>query len=157
MIKLSLEIQYGIYGSGLASSVLYNWVKKTLSISNKILKKSVKKAEFCLRLVKKQEIQALNRDFRHQDCPTNVLTFEYGTNSCGTISSDIVICIPILKIEAFRQKKLFLHHAAHLVVHGTLHALGYDHKKNLESYNMKNIETQTMMNLGMPDPYLRVI
>src|SRR3546814_7462330 len=80
-----------------------------------------------LRLVDAKEGRKLNREFRQRDYATNVLTFEYGTDPGGTARGDIILCVPVLRREAAQQRKPVLAHAAHLTLHGVLHALGHDH------------------------------
>ncbi len=152
MVKFSLEIQHVVHASGLPNSILCDWIKKTFRSIQKRSKNSKKSLELCLRLVNKREMQILNRDFRNCDRPTNVLTFAYSEITSDLIRSDIILCIPFLKMEAEKQNKLFLHHAAHLVIHGTLHAFGFNHKNEAETRCMKNLETRVMLSLNMPDP-----
>jgi probable rRNA maturation factor len=110
-------------------------------------------ASFTLRLVGAAEGRRLNRDFRERDYATNVLTFEYGADPEGVVHSDIVICVPVLAREAKEQKKPFLHHAAHLVVHATLHALGYDHLDPEQEAEMEALEIEILTRMAIPDPY----
>ena len=110
-------------------------------------------AELTVRIVDASEGQALNRDYRQKDYATNVLTFEYGVDADGVIMGDIVLCVPILQREAREQHKTLLDHAAHLVVHGTLHALGYDHIETAEAQEMETLETRILKKMGIADPY----
>ncbi|ODU94215.1 MAG: rRNA maturation RNase YbeY, partial [Bordetella sp. SCN 68-11] len=104
-------------------------------------------------LVGAAEGRRLNRDFRQRDYATNVLTFEYGADPDGVVGGDIVLCLPVLASEARAQKKLFLHHAAHLVVHGVLHSLGYDHLNDRDARQMEALETRILAEMAIPDPY----
>ena len=115
----------------------------------------VTKVGLTVRLVGKAEGQTLNRTYRHKDYATNVLTFHYDAlaEQTGLVMADIVICTPVLKEQAKSQGKPYLHHAAHLVVHGTLHALGYDHIKTREAHAMEALETQILARWGISDPY----
>jgi len=106
-----------------------------------------------LRLVGAAEGRRLNRDFRQRDYATNVLTFEYGADPAGVVGGDIVLCLPVLVSEARAQKKPFLHHAAHLVVHGVLHSLGYDHLNDRDARRMEALETRILAEMAIPDPY----
>ena len=117
-------------------------------------KLSFKRMQVGLRLVGLKEAQQLNAGYRHKDYATNVLTFEYGVQPDGTAAGDIVLCVPVLKREAKEQHKDFLCHAAHLVVHGTLHALGYDHEKVRDAQCMENLETKILATMGIDNPYL---
>jgi len=83
-----------------------------------------------------------------------VLTFEYGVDPEGTARGDIVVCVPVLVREAREQKKAFLDHAAHLTIHGVLHALGYDHIKVRDARRMEALETAILARIGISDPYL---
>ena len=111
-------------------------------------------ARVAIRIVGAAEGRLLNRSYRRRDYATNVLTFEYGCDPDGTLSADIVLCLAVLKKEAREQKKPLLHHAAHLVIHGTLHALGYDHEDNRDAQRMESLETEILSNMRIPDPYL---
>jgi len=111
--------------------------------------------EVCVRIVSEQEIQTLNKSFRNMDSATNVLAFpqqvdlEDGTSLLG----DIVICAPIVAVEAKAQAKEVTAHFAHLVVHGMLHLLGYDHIVDGEAEEMESMEIQILKGLGIEDPY----
>ncbi len=111
------------------------------------------RAELTMRLVDAEEGRALNNCYRQRDYATNVLTFEYGVDSFGTISGDIVLCVPVLHREAEEQGKPLLAHAAHLTVHGVLHALGYDHIDEEDAEEMEALETRILAHMGIPDPY----
>ena len=106
------------------------------------------------RLVGLAEGRKLNASYRGKDYATNVLTFVYDTLPDGATSADLVICVPVLAREAREQHKAFLSHAAHLVVHGTLHALGYDHLKPRDAHRMESLETQILAAIGIDDPYV---
>ncbi len=99
----------------------------------------------------KQHGQALNREHRHKDYPTNVLTFGY---SQAPVHADIVICMPIVHEEAKAQGKAVRTHLAHLVIHGCLHALGYDHEDDRSAQVMENIERKLLKRFRIADPYL---
>lgn len=109
--------------------------------------------ELVLRLVDADEARTLNSQFRGRDYATNVLTFEYGIDPDGTARGDIVLCVPVLEREAKEQGKTLRQHTAHLVIHGVLHALGYDHEDDDEALQMEAIETALLAGLGFPDPY----
>lgn len=112
------------------------------------------RAELTLRLVDAEEGQSLNQTYRQRDYATNVLTFEYGVDPDGVAGGDIVLCLPVLQREAAEQGKPLLAHAAHLTVHGVLHALGYDHLEEDEAEDMEALETRILASLGFPDPYV---
>jgi probable rRNA maturation factor len=99
----------------------------------------------------KKHGQALNREHRHKDYPTNVLTFAY---TQAPVHADIVICMPIVREEAKTQGKAMRTHLAHLVIHGCLHALGYDHEDDSSAQAMEDIERKLLMRFRIADPYL---
>ena len=93
----------------------------------------------------------LNRQFRARDYPTNVLTFGYQTRP--SIVAEIVLCMPVVRREAREQGKTLRQHLAHLVVHGALHAQGYDHAHEREDRRMRLLERRLLARLRVPDPY----
>ena len=99
------------------------------------------------------DARILNAQYRGKDYATNVLTFEYGIAPDGSASADIVLCLPIIKQEARAQRKEFLCHAAHLTIHGTLHALGYDHLRVRDTQKMETLEIKILAEMGISDPY----
>jgi probable rRNA maturation factor len=114
-------------------------------------------AELTIRFVDAAEGQQLNRDFRHKDYATNVLTFAYNEGAelddDEPTSADIVLCTDVLVKEAENQGKTVEEHAAHLVVHGVLHAQGFEHEHDEEAEEMEQLERDIMEALGYPDPY----
>ena len=114
-------------------------------------------AELTIRIVDAAEGQTLNRDYRGKDYATNVLTFAYNEGEelaeDEPVQADIVLCTDVLQREAEEQKKTLEEHAAHLVVHGVLHAQGYDHEHDEEADEMEQFERDIMEVLGYPDPY----
>ena len=108
--------------------------------------------EMTVRIVGATEGRALNREFRGKDYATNVLTFAY-TQTPLTMA-DLVLCAPVVEREAREQRKPLQEHYAHLVVHGTLHAQGYDHEESdVEAHEMEALEVLLMGSLGLPNPY----
>ena len=113
-------------------------------------------AEVTIRLVDKQESHALNLEYRGKDRPTNVLSFpfeappEIEMNLLG----DLIICRQVVEAEALEQQKPLNAHWAHMVVHGSLHLLGYDHIEDDEAEEMEALETEIMQNMGFVDPYI---
>ena len=117
--------------------------------------------EVSVRVVDKEESRALNRDFREQDKPTNVLSFPadgggYMPEDIPRPLGDIVICAPVVEREADEQGKDVSHHWTHLVVHGTLHLLGFDHETDAEAAEMEQIEREILAARGIADPYATV-
>jgi probable rRNA maturation factor len=113
-------------------------------------------AEFTIRFVNEQEGQLLNHDYRGKDYATNVLTFSYNESTDDAddiVRADIVLCADVVLREAKEQHRSIEHHVAHLIVHGVLHAQGYDHESDEEAGEMENFETEILAKLGIPDPY----
>lgn len=109
-------------------------------------------AEITVRIVDAEEGQALNRDYRGRDYATNVLTFDYATEPL--VMADLVLCAPVVAREAAEMKKPLAQHYMHLLVHGTLHAQGWDHETGEEdAEEMEARETEILAGLGQPDPY----
>lgn len=112
--------------------------------------------EMTVRIVDEAESQTLNRTYRAKDRPTNVLSFpfECPTEVSLPLLGDLVICRQVVEYEAAEQKKPLMAHWAHMVVHGSLHLLGYDHIDDTEAEEMESLETKIMQGLGFVDPYL---
>jgi probable rRNA maturation factor len=108
-------------------------------------------AEITVRVVDAQEGRRLNQDFRGKDKPTNVLTFDYAREP--VVVADIVLCSDVVEEEAEALGIPIADHYAHLLVHGCLHALGYDHQKVREAQRMERLETELLARIGVPDPY----
>jgi probable rRNA maturation factor len=98
-------------------------------------------------------IHALNRDWRHIDTPTNVLSFPAAKEAGGELLGDIVIAYETLARECTDEHSDFLHHLAHLTVHGFLHLLGYDHATDAQADEMEGLESRIMRSMNRPDPY----
>ena len=112
--------------------------------------------EMTVRIVDEGESHALNLNYRGKDRPTNVLSFPF---ECPDevelpLLGDLVICRQVVEREAQEQEKPLMAHWAHMVVHGSLHVLGYDHIEDDEAEEMESLETQIMTGLGFADPYL---
>ena len=108
-------------------------------------------AEITVRIVGAQEGQALNRGYRKKDYATNVLTFAYET---APLTADLVLCAPVVAAEAKEQRKSLQAHYAHLIVHGCLHAQGWDHETGLkQAHAMEARETEILAGLGFSNPY----
>jgi probable rRNA maturation factor len=115
-------------------------------------------AEIVVRIVDVHESAQLNKQYRHKPGPTNILSFPtdipegIGLNLLG----DLVVCAPVLEREAIEQQKLLTHHWAHIIVHGVLHLLGYDHIEEDEAEIMENKEINILQALNISNPYLEV-
>lgn len=112
--------------------------------------------EMTVRIVDEAESHELNLTYRGKDRPTNVLSFPF---ECPDevelpLLGDLVICRQVVEREAAEQEKPLMAHWAHMVVHGSLHLLGYDHIQDDEAEEMESLETQIMQGLGFDDPYL---
>ncbi|MFO1287040.1 MAG: rRNA maturation RNase YbeY [Rubrivivax sp.] len=110
-------------------------------------------AQITVRIVDAQEGRALNRGYRGKDYATNVLTFDYQREPL--VVADLVLCAPVLEAEAKAAGIEVQAHYAHLLVHGTLHAQGYDHLRAAQAREMERRESGLLVTLGFADPYLR--
>lgn len=112
-------------------------------------------AELNVRIVDEEESRELNCRYRGKDKPTNVLSFpaDLPEELDLPLLGDLVICAPIVAREADQQRKALRAHWAHMVVHGTLHLLGYDHIEDADAEIMEGLETRLLAGLGYPDPY----
>jgi len=146
---LDLDVQYpdARLEASITPELVERWVRATL----------LGPAELTVRFVDSAEGQVLNRDYRGKDYATNVLTFAYNEGEelldDEPTQADIILCTDVLQREAEEQKKTVEEHAAHLVVHGVLHAQGYDHEHDEEAEEMEQFERDIMEVLGYPDPY----
>lgn len=112
--------------------------------------------ELTIRVVEPAESRALNRDYRDRDQPTNVLSFPFEAPprvDVDDLLGDLVICADVIEREAAEQGKLVSDHWAHMVVHGVLHLLGYDHQEADEAAVMEALEVKVLGGLGVSDPY----
>lgn len=144
--KLSLSVQYPDprLQDTITRPKLRRWVQAALFAP----------AELTIRFVDAAEGQTLNRDYRGKDYPTNVLTFAYTEDEDAPVTqADIILCTDLLQREAAEQGKSVLAHTTHLIVHGVLHAQGYDHESEREAQEMETIEADILAALGLPNPY----
>lgn len=135
-----------------------SWLTTTLShpkVNVDKKKSSDDELEVCVRIVDEEEIQELNRHYRQKNSPTNVLSFPADLPAGIPVNhlGDIIICNTVVKNEATTQGKEIRAHWAHMVVHGTLHLLGYDHIDDSEADVMEAIETTILTQLLFPPPY----
>ena len=153
---LSLTVQYATPAPELPRWRLRRWVLQAvqgMAQAEGPGANALRTVALTLRLVDADEGRRLNHEFRGKDYATNVLTFEYGVDPEGTASGDVVLCVPVLHREAAEQGKPVLDHAAHLTVHGVLHALGYDHIEADEAQAMEALEVRILGKMGIADPY----
>ena len=145
---LDLSLQFGTFPGAaahrrlLTSARVRRWIEAALQ----------RPGELAVRIVGAEEGQALNRQYRGKDYATNVLTFDYARTPL--VSADLVLCAPVVEREAKEQGKTLEAHYAHLLVHGTLHAQGYDHEADEdEALRMEAAEILVLGMLGYPNPY----
>lgn len=148
--SLSLSLQFGdlsdaaLHRAALPRHKVIRYIRHALELD----------AEITVRIVDAEEGQALNRDYRGKDYATNVLTFDYAAEPM--VMADLVLCAPVVAREAKELKKSLPDHYAHLLVHGTLHAQGWDHETGEEDAEaMEARETEILAGLGVADPYGR--
>ena len=146
--NLSLSLQFGDikdaarHRAALPRHSVARWIRHALESD----------AEITVRIVDAEEGQALNRDYRQKDYATNVLTFDY--TRAPLVTADLVLCAPVVAKEAKENKKTLAAHYAHLLVHGTLHAQGYDHETSaLDADAMEAREIAVLAGLGIKNPY----
>jgi probable rRNA maturation factor len=150
--KLALTMQfpaakaYPSHKAVLPRATVARWIKASLFAD----------AELTIRFVEEDEGRTLNRTYRQKDYATNVLTFAYAESEDDPVAGDLILCCPVVEKEAAEQGKPLAAHYAHLIVHGTLHAQGYDHEDETEATEMESIETDIMRALGFSDPYVPI-
>ena len=145
----SVDVQFAVSAEGVPSeTLLREWTLQALPADRK-------DAEITIRVVDEAEITALNREYRGKDGATNVLSFPYESMPAieTALLGDVVICAPVVAMESVAQQKPLEAHWAHMVVHGVLHLLGYDHQKDSEARDMEDHETQLLARLGYANPY----
>jgi probable rRNA maturation factor len=153
-MDLDLDLQIATDAPGLpAESDFTRWAGAALEGHRE-------RAILTIRIVDAAEGQALNQRFRGQERPTNVLSFPFeappglpGMDGIEDLLGDLVICAPVVSREAVEQGKSEPAHWAHLVVHGVLHLLGFDHLTEHEAEAMEGLETVILGRLGFPPPY----
>ncbi len=148
---IELDIQYAAEAEGESPdpALIEQWVGAAL-------KGRRAEAELAIRIVGRDEIQQLNRTYRHKDHPTNVLSFPYEALPGVELPmlGDIAICADVVREEARQQGKAQEAHWAHMVVHGVLHLLGFDHMVESEAQEMEAREIEILASLGYDNPYL---
>jgi len=148
-LNLSLQFALGhandmaaLHRAALPRHQVARWVRHALASD----------ADITVRIVDADEARALNRDYRQKDYATNVLTFDYAREP--RIMADLVLCAPVVAAEARDQHKTLQAHYAHLLVHGALHAQGWDHETNVQDAEaMEAHEAAVLARLGFPSPY----
>ena len=151
---LDLSLQFGTF----AGAAAHRHVLRPALVRKWMAMALLRPAEIAVRIVGSDEGQSLNREYRGKDYATNVLTFAYNEGEedladDAPTQADIILCTDVLEKEAAEQKKSVEEHAAHLIIHGVLHAQGYDHMDDEEATEMEGIETELLAALGYADPY----
>ena len=148
LATLSLSLQFGRFAdvarhrAALPRHAVARWVRHALE----------REAELTVRIVDADEGQRLNREFRGKDYATNVLTFDY--TQSPMVMADLVLCAPVIAREAKEQRKTLAAHYAHMVVHGTLHAQGWDHETGeADAEAMEAREIAILSGLAIRNPY----
>ncbi len=146
--ELSLSLQFGkiddaaLHRAALPRHKVTRWIRHALQSD----------AEITVRIVDAEEGQTLNRDYRKKDYATNVLTFDYTMEPI--VTADLVLCAPVVAQEAKEQGKTLQAHYAHLLVHGALHAQGWDHESSEEDAQVMELrEVEILTRLGFENPY----
>ena len=146
--QLSLSLQFGdvtdaaLHRAALPRHSVTRWIRHALQSDG----------EITVRIVGTEEGQTLNRDYRGKDYATNVLTFDYTQEP--VVTADLVLCAPVVAREAKENNKTLQAHYAHLLVHGALHAQGYDHETGEQDAEaMEALEVEILAGLGIDNPY----
>lgn len=148
-MTIEVELQYAVENDHLPDADEFQrWVELAL-------KDRKEQAELCIRIVDSEESQVLNTEYRGKDKPTNVLSFPFEVPEGVPMNllGDLVICAEVVENEATEQDKLLTHHWAHMVIHGCLHLLGFDHINDDEAEAMEALERELLAKLDIPDPY----
>ena len=144
---LTLSLQFGklpdaeLHRAALPRYKVARWLRHALA----------SEAQITVRIVDAPEGQALNRDYRKKKYATNILTFDYTLEPL--VTADLVLCAPVVAKEAKDQGKTLQAHYAHLIVHGALHAQGWDHELGEDAQVMELREAEIMARLGFENPY----
>ena len=145
---LTLSLQFARFDgvaehrAALARHKVSRWIRHALALD----------AEITVRIVDREEARQLNRNYRKKHYATKVLTFDYTQEP--VVTADLVLCAPVVAREAAEQNKTLAEHYAHLIVHGALHAQGWDHETSeQDAQEMEAYETEILTGLGFADPY----
>jgi len=153
---MTVDVQFACEDAGVPDAeVIQGWVELAADRSGRLPQRDV---EFAVRVVGEAEIQTLNQLYRNKDAATNVLSFPAGTidglpEDATQQLGDIVVCASVVRDEAVRQSKPLENHWAHMLIHGALHLMGYDHSEDKEAEEMEHLETAILESRGIADPY----
>ena len=138
-----------------SESSVSHWVETTLGLGDKVAQ------SVCVRFVDTEEMQALNSQYRGKSRPTNVLSFPLQMDVLNDMEQDlagllgdVVVCAPVVEAQAREQNKPCEQHYGHMIVHGVLHLLGYDHESEEQAYEMEALEIQLLAAMNIPNPYV---
>jgi probable rRNA maturation factor len=150
------DVQVATKAATPAAAAIACWSERALSCAPPLsaVGRPASEGDVCVRVVDEAESRQLNSDYRHKDSATNVLSFPAGIDLPeALVWGDVVVCSNVVAREAEAQGKTFEDHFAHMVVHGVLHLLGYDHQTADEAAAMERLEVQILDGLGISDPY----
>jgi probable rRNA maturation factor len=151
---MPVDVQLATGGVAPRAADIQRWAEGALGLESGPGARPARDGEVCVRVVDDDESRRLNRDYRHKDAPTNVLSFPAGIDlPDAVVWGDVVVCAPVVRREAVAQGKQYEDHFAHMVVHGVLHLLGYDHQSAAEAAAMEQLEIRILDGLGVSDPY----
>jgi probable rRNA maturation factor len=151
---MNVDVQVASEAAGIpASKDICDWVERTVSAVE-----PASDVEISVRIVDEREMRDLNRNYRNKDQPTNVLAFPSGDTDFTPpgerpLLGDVVVCAGVVAREAQEQGKQAEHHWSHMLVHGTLHLLGYDHVSDEDAEAMEALERAILAGFGIADPY----
>lgn len=147
---LQAEIQFGetVSAERIDTGSVQSWLEQCFVQQDEVL-------SVVVRLVDSEESQVLNRDYRGMDKPTNVLSFPFEVPEGVPIDhlGDLVVCVDVVEREAQEQQKTLADHFAHLVIHGVLHLMGYDHIEDAEAEEMEALEIELLQRIQVANPY----
>ena len=160
-VQLALDEGFSAYIPG--AEKIQQWASAAVAVVSDFGgQEKIKQTQITVRIVEEAEICQLNESFRHKVGATNVLSFPFapppGIPEGEVFDSlgDLIVCAVVVNREASDQQKENIAHWAHMVVHGTLHLLGYDHQNNEEAFEMESLEKRVMLGLGFSDPYAEI-
>ncbi len=156
MVTLTVDVQVACDDTDVPPHTeIHSWVEAAAQQSGRVAGDSL---EVAVRVVDAEEIQTLNKLYRQQDKATNVLSFPAGEieglpDEAYRALGDVVVCAPVVAAEASEQGKRLVDHWGHMLVHGTLHLLGFDHEKDAEAAEMEALESKILASKNVTDPY----